>query len=191
MLRNPVDRAFSAYTHVARSVKENLTFEKALEIEEERLLNDKTLTPMVMYKEMGLYYDMLKAYQHNFKHVFVIMHEDFQNNTAEVVEQTLVFLGIFSSAEIDTKSRHNVGGKRWKKTLLKQFFMKDNFLKKVLRVIFSKNARKKFRLFIESFLKEKSKPINPETKKELLSYFKNDIERLSFLLKRDLKNWTL
>ena len=69
--------------------------------------------------------------------------------------------------------------------------MKDNFLKKVLRVIFSKNARKKFRLFIESFLKEKSKPINPETKKELLSYFKNDIERLSFLLKRDLKNWTL
>jgi hypothetical protein len=191
MLRNPVDRAFSAYTHVARSVKENLTFEKALEIEEERLLNDKTLTPMVMYKEMGLYYDMLKAYQHNFKHVFVIIHEDFQNNTAEVVEQTLVFLGIFSSAEIDTKSRHNVGGKRWKKTLLKQFFMKDNFLKKVLRVIFSKNARKKFRLFIESFLKEKSKPINPETKKELLSYFKNDIERLSFLLKRDLKNWTL
>ena len=67
MLRNPVDRAFSAYTHVARSVKEQLSFEEALEIEYERLELDPTLTPMVMYKDMGLYYNMVKAYLDNLR----------------------------------------------------------------------------------------------------------------------------
>ena len=42
MLRNPLDRAFSAYTHVSRSLKEPLSFEEALEIEENRLKNDET-----------------------------------------------------------------------------------------------------------------------------------------------------
>ena len=189
MLRNPVDRAFSAYTHVARSVKENLTFEKALEIEKTRLLDDETLTPMVMYKDMGLYYNMIKAYQDNFKDVYVIKYEDFQNNTAEIVEETLAFLGVLSRADLDTQSRHNVGGKRWKQPFLKSFFMKDNYLKKGLRLVFSKKARKNFRIFIESVLKEKSEPIKPKTKMELINFFKNDIEKVEGLLNIDLKQW--
>ena len=69
MLRNPVDRAFSAYTHVSRSMKELLSFEEALKIEKNRLENDIVLTPMVMYKNMGLYHDMVKAYIDNFKNI--------------------------------------------------------------------------------------------------------------------------
>ena len=92
MLRNPVDRAFSAYTHVARSVKEQLSFEEALEIEHERLELDPTLTPMVMYKDMGLYYNMVKAYLDNFENVHIIMYEDFKSDTAKVVKKTLEFL---------------------------------------------------------------------------------------------------
>ena len=91
MLRNPVDRAFSAYTHVARSVKENLSFEDALEIESERLKHDETLTPMVMYKEMGLYYKMVKAYLDNFKNVHIIMYEDFKNDTDKSCQRSIFF----------------------------------------------------------------------------------------------------
>ena len=189
MLRNPSDRAFSAYTHVARSIKEPLSFEKALEIEENRLGNDETLTPMVMYKDMGLYHDMVNAYVENFKNVHVVMYEDFQQHTKEVVKEVLFFLGIFKSEELDTDSIHNVGGKSWRFSFLKQFFMKDNFIKKGLRFVFSKISRKKFRVFIEYFLKEKVKPINPETKKELISFFRNDVEKLEKLLNIDLKNW--
>jgi len=189
MLRNPVDRAFSAYTHVSRSIKEPLSFEEALKIEKNRLENDTTLTPMVMYKDMGLYHDMINAYVENFKNVHVIMYEDFQQNTKEVVNQTLAFLGILRGGELDTHSKHNVGGKSWRFSFLKQFFMKDNFIKKGLRVIFSKTLRKRFRVFLEYFLKEKAKPINPETKKELISFFRNDVEKLEKLLNIDLKNW--
>jgi len=38
-------------------------------------------------------------------------------------------------------------------------------------------------------LKEKAKPINPETKKELINFFKNDIEKLEQLLSVNLKHW--
>jgi len=189
ILRNPLDRAFSAYTHVSRSLKEPLSFEEALEVEENRLENDETLTPMVMYKDMGLYHDMVNAYVENFKNVHVIMYEDFQQNTKEVVKKTLAFLGILRSGELDTHSKHNVGGKSWRFSFLKQFFMKDNFIKKELRVIFPKTLRKRFRVFSEYFLKEKVKPINPETKKELISFFRNDVEKLEKLLNIDLKNW--
>ena len=37
LLRNPIDRAYSAFQHVSRGLKENLSFEEALQIEENRL----------------------------------------------------------------------------------------------------------------------------------------------------------
>tara|TARA_B100000795_G_scaffold195831_1_gene149962 strand:- start:257 stop:1165 length:909 start_codon:yes stop_codon:yes gene_type:complete len=189
MLRNPADRAFSAYTHVSRGIKEPLSFEEALKIEKNRLENNTALTPMVMYKDMGLYHDMVSAYINNFKNIHVIMYEDFQYNTNEVVKQTLAFLGVLRGGKIDTDSIHNVGGKSWRFSFLKQFFMKDNFIKKGLRVIFSKTLRKKFRVFLEYLLQKKVKPMRPETKKDLISFFRHDVEKLEKLLNVDLKNW--
>ena len=189
MLRNPTERAYSAYTHVARGVKENLSFEKALEAENKRLINDVSLTPMVMYKDMGLYYNMVKAYLESFRHVHIIMYKDFQEDAGKVVDETLAFLGIFDKAKLDTVSRHNVGGKSWRGTLLKQFFMKDNVIKKGLRFIFPKVLRKEFRIFSEYFFKEKAKPINQKTRENLLSFFKDDISKLEILLNTNLYHW--
>jgi len=138
---------------------------------------------------MGLYHDMVNAYVDNFKNVHVIMYEDFQQNTKEVVNQTLAFLGILRGGELDTHSKHNVGGKSWRFSFLKQFFMKDNFIKKGLRITFPKTLRKKFSVLLEYLLKVKVNPINPETKKELISFYRNDIEKLEKLLSVDLKNW--
>ena len=189
MLRNPVDRAFSAYTHVARSVKEQLSFEEALGIEHERLELDSTLTPMVMYKDMGLYYNMVKAYFDNFEDVHIIMYEDFKSDTEKVVKKTLEFLGVDSRVSLDTESRYNVGGKSWKTPLLKYFFMQDNLVKKVFRMIFSFSLRKKVRIFLESILKQNAKPINTKTRKNLVMFFKEDVSRLEQLLQINLKHW--
>ena len=189
MLRHPVDRAFSAYTHVARGINENLPFEKALEVENKRLINDVSLTPMVMYKDMGLYHDMVKSYLENFKHVHIIMYEDFQEDAGKVVVETLAFLGILDTAKLDTISRHNVGGKRWRFSLLKQFFMRDNFLKKWFRFLFPRSLRKRFRILVEFFLKEEVKPISERTRKKLLTFFKEDILKLEKLLNTNLNHW--
>ena len=189
MLRNPVDRAFSAYTHVARSMKEQLSFEEALEIEDERLEIDPTLTPMVRYKDMGLYYKMVKEYIENFNNVHIIMYEDFKSNTVKVVEKTLEFLVVDSEVSLNTGSRHNVGGKIWRAPFLKYFFMKDNLVKKMFRMMFPFSLRRKGRIFLESILKQESNPINKETRENLVMFFKQDIRKLEKLLKINLKHW--
>jgi len=189
MLRNPVDRAFSAYNHVARSVKEQLSFEEALEIEHERLELDPTLTPMVMYKDMGLYCNMVKAYLDNFENVHIIMYEDFKNDTAKEVKKTLEFLGLDSKVSLDTLSNHNVGGKRWKTPFFKHFFVKDNLVKKLFRKVFSFSVRKKARIFLESILKQTSNPINQGTRDNLVVFFKEDVSKLEQLLRINLKHW--
>ena len=189
MLRNPADRAFSAYTHVSRSVKEQLSFEEALDIEHERLELDPTLTPMVMYKDMGLYYNMVKAYLDNFENVHVIMYEDFKSDTEKVVKKTLESLELNSKVSLETGLKHNIGGKSWRTPFLKHFFMKDNSVKKLFRMVFSFSLRKKVRIFLESILKQKSKPINKETRYNLVMFFKEDVSKLEQLLQINLKHW--
>lgn len=189
MLRNPVDRAFSAYTHVSRGLKENLSFEESLECESYRLNMDETLTPMVMYKDMGLYYKMVKAYMDNFEKVHIIIYDDFKNNTEKVVKETLCFLGVNENHEIDTSLKYNVGGRSWKSSLIKSLFMKDNLFKKKIRSILPVNFRKVVFLLFEYLFKQKSKPIKTNTKIYLLNYFRSDVEQLEALLKINLKFW--
>ena len=38
---------------------------------------EENLTPMVMYKEMGMYYEMVKAYKESFKNVHIIFQFPF------------------------------------------------------------------------------------------------------------------
>ena len=72
---------------------------------------------------------------------------------------------------------------------LKHFFMKDNLVKKLFRMVFSFSLRKKVRIFLESILKQKSKPINKETRDNLVMFFKEDVSKLEQLLQINLKHW--
>ena len=56
MLRNPIDRAFSGYHHVRRFNKiENLSFEEAIDVCEERYARNLNITPASRYLNIGLY----------------------------------------------------------------------------------------------------------------------------------------
>ena len=77
MLRNPIDRAYSAYSFASRTHQENQPFKEALFNAQKRFDKDETLSPMILYKELGLYYKMVKAYMQNFKDVHLILYDDF------------------------------------------------------------------------------------------------------------------
>jgi len=190
MLRNPTDRAYSAFQHVSRGSQENYSFEKALDIEERRLEKDKTLTPMVMYKSMGMYYQMVKSYKEAFKHVHIIFLEDFRDNTALEMDRVCTFLGISNSFNIDFTRRYNVGGKRWKNKQIKHFFMKDNFVKLIFRFLIPKKFRKWIRNQLINISTNKVVAMQKETRNNLNNYFKQDIQELSKLLNKDLGHWT-
>jgi len=190
MLRNPTDRAYSAFQHVSRGFQEQHSFEEALVIEEGRLEKDNNLTPMVMYKDMGLYSKMVKAYLDAFEHVHIILYDDFRDKTDEVLHNVYQFLAIDKHQIVDSVSRYNVGGKRWKNKRFKQIFMKNNPLKWVLKSILPKKIRKGVRDKLVNISMQTVVPMQFETRKMLNDFFKDDVEKLSDLLNKDLTHWT-
>ena len=190
MLRNPADRAYSAFQHVSRGFKENNSFERSLEIETGRMEREKNLTPMVMYKEMGMYYEMVKAYMESFKNVHIIFYEDFRDKIESEMNKTYNFLGISNNIEIDFITKHNVGGKRWKDEKMKHVFMKDNPIKSILKSVLPKKIRKGMRNKLVKASTNKVEPMKEETRKGLNDYFRQDVKKLSELLNKDLHHWT-
>lgn len=190
MLRNPADRAYSAFQHVSRGFQEEHSFEKALELEEGRLERNDTLTPMVMYKDMGLYYKMVKAYLDAFENVHIILYDDLKDKTDEVLQGVYQFLGIDKHQVIDSVSRHNVGGKRWKSKTFKQLFMKNNPLKWAIKPILPKKVRKGVRDKLVNISTQTVVPMQFETRKMLNLFFKEDVQQLANLLNKDLTHWT-
>ena len=190
MLRNPTDRAYSAFQHVSRGLKEQNSFEEALKIEKGRMNKESSLTPMVMYKEMGLYHDMVRAYKENFKNVHIIFYEDFRDDTEGEIKKIFKFLGLSLSVNIDFVSRHNVGGKRWKNEKMKHVFMKNSPLKSALKKAIPKSLRKGVRDKLISASTDKVAPMKENTRVKLNEFFKEDVKKLSDLLNRDLTHWT-
>ena len=190
MLRNPTDRAYSAFQHVSRGFNEQNSFEEALKIEKGRMDKESSLTPMVMYKEMGLYHDMVRAYKENFKNVHIIFYEDFRDDTEGEIKKIFKFLGLSLSVNIDFVSRHNVGGKRWKNEKIKHVFMKNNPLKSALKKAIPKSLRKGVRDKLISASTDKVAPMKENTRVKLNEFFKEDVKKLSDLLNRDLTHWT-
>jgi len=190
LLRNPVDRAFSAFLHVSKGMKESLSFEDALTQEEGRLERDLTLTPMVMYKDMGLYYSMVKAYKKEFKNVHVVIYEDFRDKTNITLDRIFQFLDVIPTDKVDFSVRHNVGGKEWKNIKMKNLFQKDNLLKSIYFKLVPRIVKSKIKETSLYFFTNKARAMNNKTKDNLKSFFKEDVKRLSVLIQRDLTHWT-
>ena len=190
LLRNPVDRAFSAFLHVSKSLKESLSFEDALDQEEGRLEKDLSLTPMVMYKGMGMYYSMVKAYKKEFKNVHVVIYEDFRDKTNITLDSIFKFLDVIPIEKLDFSLRHNVGGKEWRNINMKNLFQKDNLLKSIYFKLFPRIVKDKIKKKLLYLSTNKARTMNNKTKDALKSFFKEDINSLSNLIQRDLTHWT-
>ena len=185
LLRNPIYRAYSAFLHVSRGKQENYSFEEALSLEESRLKDNPFLTPMVMYKDMGLYYNMVRAYKKSFKNLHVILYEDLINKTEDVLKETFSFLDIDNNFTINYNKKYNVGGKVWRSPFLKNLLSSENAIKRLVPSFIKRRLRKN--LF--DFSTKKADDMDAKTKESLKSFYKNDVIKLSKLIGRDLNHW--
>jgi len=190
MLRNPTERAYSAYQHVSKGIREQKSFEEALSIEENRMQDDKTITPMIMYKGMGMYYKMVKAYLDTFKNVHIILYDDFRDNTKIEMMKVYKFLGVENDINVNLNVKHNRGGRKWRNSFLKHLFIEDNFVRIFFKSILPKKIRRHIYRILSNFSKNNTKKINKETQMYLNNYFKDDIFELSKLINKDLEHWT-
>lgn len=190
VLRNPVDRAFSAYRHVSRnSLKETLSFEEALVAEEGRLEREPNMTPMAMYKSMSMYSNSVQAYMSSFKDVHVVLDEDLKHDATNALKTIFNFLEVDQEVKIDFKKHYNVGSLDWSNSFLKKVVFGKGvwktFVKKVIPSMVLKTFSKKLRLMGG----KKVEKISEKTKLELQSYFREDVMALSKTIGRNLKHW--
>ena len=189
MLRNPIDRAYSAYSFASRTPQENQPFKEALINARERFDKDETLSPMILYKELGLYYKMVKAYMENFKDVHVILYDDFVLQTDLEVSRVFDFLNIINTNEINTDKVINSGGKKWNSRLMKDLLMGEGGMKKILKFLLPKKVRVNIKERLTNSFTSKADKINDSIKKELLDYYQKDIQLLEKLISKDLSKW--
>lgn len=185
MLRNPIERAFSGYQHVKRyNLDEDLDFEDALEISEQRYFTNNNITPASRYIHIGMYNEFVRKFKTKFKtNVHIIIYKDFINNTNQELSRLFSFLAI-NDVQIDFNKQYMVGGWRWKNDLFRRIFMKRHFLKKFIP--FKRLIRVAFKLFATDSVDK----IDDKIREKLIGIYKDDIENLSTFLNIDLNFWT-
>jgi hypothetical protein len=183
--RNPIERTYSAYSNLIRDSRETLTFEKAIEKEEDRI--KQNFDWMWAYKNGSLYAEGLKKFQTNFSNVKVVLLEELEANPEKVLKEVLSFLEVDPKVIIDTETKYSHSGKPKNKFVAKLtdrnnkvFYALREFIIKITpRNILEKIASKMFA----------KDTINSTTRKELQAFFKSDIEKLESLLNKNLKDW--
>ena len=183
VLRNPIERSYSAYQHVSRNnVMESLSFEMALEKEAKRLEKNPNLTPMVCYQAMGLYSDAVKAYNDSFKNVLVVLYDDLQSSPKNFLNEIGEFLGVQGLDDVHIK-KHNVGDWSWKHPFLKRLFLSKSPIKTVLKNV---PGLKYVMSSLKSSSSENLTPMHDETRKMLRLYYAEDIKLLSKYINKEL-----
>ena len=188
VLRNPIDRAYSHYSYFARDIRDERTFEEAVQ---EEIRGKKLLRPL-QYVGMGLYSSQVKAYLDNFSLVKVILFDELVQGTENVLADIYNFIGVDASHVTDTGKVYNASGMpkcRW----LQHLLFKPTPFKMKLREIIVRHIipEEKFVRFIETARQKNLRkvPISDETRYSLFNYYQSDIEKLETLLDRDLTSW--
>jgi hypothetical protein len=190
LLRNPVDRAFSAYLHLVRDNRESLSFEAGLAQEEERIRQDWQC--MWHYVTRGRYFRQVIAFLEHFSRVLILLYDDFKTDPLAVTRQVCQFLEVDTSYRpADTHTRYNATGIPRFKTLNQVFLMKNTVqrtLRKLGHLLLGEDGWIKFRENLRGSLFAKA-TMKPETRAYLQDLFRDDILQLQELLKRDLSAW--
>jgi hypothetical protein len=188
-LRNPVERAFSAYTFLISEDREFLSFEEGLEQEEKRRRDG--WRQIWFYQDAGFYFRRVKDYLENFDDVKICLFDDLKKNPVALVQDIFRFLGVDSSFVPDVTMRYKTSGiPRSKK--INRLFEEPTRLRSIVRAvgrfILTEDRWIKWR----DRLKDKSyatAEMKAETRKILKNAYRGDILKLQDLIRRDLSRW--
>jgi hypothetical protein len=194
VLRNPADRAYSAYLHVVRQARERLSFAAALEQEPERIR--QKWNPLWHFKAMGFYYEQVKRYYDMFgrSRVHIYLYEDFQKDPLGIVREVLEILGLDTSFTPDMS-------RRYKKSYVPKYPAVEKFLhQSKIKLQFAKQRWPKPLRWRATYMERlidriaepnrmAPPPMAEDVRASLLSDYRDDILKLGDLLRRDLSHW--
>jgi len=193
ILRNPIERAHSAYWHNVRDLVEDLSFEQALENEESRTNNTFRVDPF-SYKRRGLYNFIINSYLKFFprENFYVFLLEDLESFPETTCNYIFEFLKIkeFNVAPIP-KENFSVLPKN---KIIYKLINHPNKATRFMFNLFGNRFKEKIRVKLNALNRNNLEeftypPMNDETEKYLIKYFEKDIIELEKFLDRDLSHW--
>jgi hypothetical protein len=192
ILRNPVDRAFSAYSHAIREWKEPaLSFREGLDLENDRIAQGWGM--LWHYINAGYYYKQLKPYYDTFnkEQLKITLYDDLVSDGQKLIKEIFIFLGVDPDFIPDISHKPNVSGfpkSEGLHQLMGFLSEKKNPFRWISRKLLPRSIRKKAIEEIREKNLQKHK-LDPELRHELREVFYEDIKNLENLIQRDLSSW--
>lgn len=188
VLRNPIERAYSNYLHHVRDGLEPLSFEQALDAENERFRQNWWWG--YQYREGGRYLKQVEAYIHEFgkENVHIELYEDLKKNPHIVTRQIFEFLNVNADFLPNMSQKYNVSTVP-KSFALQKLLMSTNPIRRLAVQLLPKEAKKLMRSTLEKANSRKPNALDELNREKLTNEFKEEIILLQDLLGRDLSHW--
>jgi Sulfotransferase family len=189
VLRDPAERAHSAFVHMVREAREPFTdFELALNEEEARVEDN---WPWIWhYERVGFYNEQLRRYFDLFdrEQVRVYLYEDLGADPVGVLKDIFRFLGVDDESVPDVSVRHNLGGVP-KSTAVHSFLKRPNPLKNAIKPLIPSGPRKRMVAKLRNRNLRAAPRLAPEVRRRLVGAYREDVLGLQDLIGRDLSGW--
>jgi len=188
VLRDPVDRAYSAYRHLVRDGRESLSFEGGLAAEPGRTAAN--WHPIFHYKQRGFYYAQLRRFFELFRReqIAVYTYDEFKADPRALLKSMFAFLGINPDFRPDTSVRHNVSGvPRYR--LLHAIIDRPSRAKDLAKRLLPAGAARLYAALMSRNIEVSEPKIAREIERALREEYREDILQLESLIGRDLSAW--
>lgn len=187
VLRDPVERAYSAFLMTRREGTEPLSsFSEVLEEEPRR----RKQGGGHLYLWHSRYYSHLQRYFKHFdrEQVRIYLFEDFKKDEGGVLNDILEYLSLNKKFNFDTGYVHNKGGLPISGYVHRIMRSKNNRLKKLVKSITPKRVKKWLRMKIRNVNRYKPR-IEKEVRKKAIDMLMEEIKGVEEITGRDLSMW--
>jgi hypothetical protein len=191
ILRNPIERAYSAFWYMRKIGIETLkTFEEAIDIEDKRKSGNYRERNNLTYIDHGFYYKQLMNFYKFFSksQIFIAFFEDIKENRENLIKKIYNFLEVDENF-VPLFNVENPSG-------VPRIGLIQRILSKKIAPPYIKDLIPlDKRILIKDFLmnlnvkKVNYSPIKLETKRNLINTYRDEILRLEDLLGIDLSGW--
>lgn len=187
VLRNPIERAYSAYLHMKRENAEPLGFPEALDAEVNRIRENAGMP--WRYQDMGLYAKQLKTCFKNIprSHCNVFLYDDLVTAPEKVMCEICDFLEIPSAEACITTEKRNVSGIP-KNVQLYKALRAEKGVSRMVKKVIPQGLRHTLRQKTNHLLLKRP-DMDIETRERLTEFFREGLLELENLLERDLTIW--
>lgn len=195
IFRDPVQRAYSHYWHRVRLGHEELSFENAIQTEQDRLNKNwdelyRTGNGKYGYFRAGCYASRLRPFLEHFdrsRFIFLLQDDLLPKNFPNSINQLLSFLKIDETENL-TSERANEATLPRNRWLTKTYWaLKRTFLKPLYRLWMPPQFRKVMRSYL--FPSFKYPPMNADFERRLRSMYLEEVQQLGQIIDRDLSAW--